>query len=165
MKENSRQETQFSFPYEKIEGYPKNTEERAVAIFKISYKKYFNEELEEFRFTNIPFLEKENMSVLQQYCQGHIGDNQIFEAAEAFWKDLKEKISLSRNPRIIFKKAFSGPRDPRSPEYKAGVLAALEYSCGEREKIENPYSPGTCQFDAYQAGIEEGNGLWEKESL
>jgi len=62
---------------------------------------------------------------------------------------------------VIFKKSFSSPRDPRSPEYKAGVLAALAYRCGEREKIENPYSPGTCQFDAYRAGIEEGHHLFE----
>lgn len=54
----------------------------------------------------------------------------------------------------LFDKAFSGHRSPRSPEYKAGVLAHLRFAlkeCG----IHNPYKEGTAQSDAWYAGVQE----------
>lgn len=59
----------------------------------------------------------------------------------------------------LFVKAFNGPRDPRSPEYKAGVLSALQYRF-DGKKTKSPYAPGTVQFDAWNAGLNEGHSLW-----
>lgn len=57
----------------------------------------------------------------------------------------------------LFQEAFSQPRDPRSPEYKAGVLAALQYRLGELERIRCPYRIGTSQADAWYSGTDEGH--------
>jgi len=58
------------------------------------------------------------------------------------------------------KKAFDNRRDPRSAEYKAGVMAVLEFRINKR-KITSPYTPGTAQADAFAAGIEEGHSIWK----
>lgn len=58
--------------------------------------------------------------------------------------------------KILFDIAFSGCRDPRSAEYQAGVIAALEYLCGEVVSIGCAYPLGTCQADAFIAGTREG---------
>ncbi len=53
-----------------------------------------------------------------------------------------------------------GPRDPRSPEYMAGVRAALDKRSGLLERISNPYKAGTAQSDAWFAGVREGHESW-----
>ncbi|ADH86723.1 hypothetical protein [Desulfurivibrio alkaliphilus] len=59
----------------------------------------------------------------------------------------------------IFQKTFGTPRDPRSPEYRAGVLAALRFRFGEATTIATPHQAGTAQADAFFAGLAEGHAL------
>ena len=59
----------------------------------------------------------------------------------------------------IFKDAFSGHRDPRSTEYKQGVLAALKFRL-EGVRISNPFPEGTAASDAFHSGVDEGHGRW-----
>ena len=54
----------------------------------------------------------------------------------------------------LFNAAFAGHRNPRSPEYKAGVLAHLRFALKETG-IHNPYAEGTAQSDAWYAGVQE----------
>ena len=61
----------------------------------------------------------------------------------------------------IYDAAFDVPRDPRSDEYKAGVIAILSYRI-TGQKIPRPYAMGTAQADAFYAGTDEGHRLWEK---
>lgn len=63
--------------------------------------------------------------------------------------------------RTLFEKAFAVPRDPRSDEYKAGVLAALEFRC-DGKPITCPYSPASAQSDAFYAGTNEGHAIWHQ---
>lgn len=62
----------------------------------------------------------------------------------------------------IFNAAFHPVRDPRSDEYKQGVLAALSFRIGG-QKIPHPYPMGTTQADAFYAGIDEGHRRWRME--
>lgn len=59
----------------------------------------------------------------------------------------------------IFEAAFSTPRDKRSEEYKAGVLAALRFRLQEADGIPCGYETGTASADAYFAGCDEGHRL------
>lgn len=59
----------------------------------------------------------------------------------------------------LYQAAFQNGRAPRSPEYKAGALMALEHRI-ERKDIEQPYRVGTSAADAYFAGMEEGKAIW-----
>ena len=59
----------------------------------------------------------------------------------------------------LFQTAFYNGRTPRSQEYKAGALMALEHRI-ERKDIDPPYQAGTAAADAYFAGIAEGHALW-----
>lgn len=61
----------------------------------------------------------------------------------------------------IFDDAFDVPRDPRSDEYKAGVLAALNYRI-DGVAIPRLFKPGTAQDDAYYAGISAGHSRWRE---
>jgi hypothetical protein len=54
--------------------------------------------------------------------------------------------------------AFDVPRDPRSPEYKAGVRAALEFRLN-RQPTTCPYLAGTARADAFLAGLDEGHRI------
>lgn len=54
-----------------------------------------------------------------------------------------------------------GPRDPRSPEYMAGIAAALDKRAGLVASISNPHKPGTAQADAWTAGCREGHNRWD----
>ncbi|MDY0222996.1 MAG: hypothetical protein RBR67_17840 [Desulfobacterium sp.] len=54
-----------------------------------------------------------------------------------------------------FNEIFGRQRDTRSPEYKAGVMAWLQHKF-EKKEIQVPYKAGTCQFDAFFAGMDEG---------
>lgn len=62
----------------------------------------------------------------------------------------------------LFKYAFSGQRDKRSDEYKAGVLATLRFRLKEAQIIPVPYKPGTAQSDAFFAGVCEGHQIARK---
>lgn len=60
--------------------------------------------------------------------------------------------------------AFFPGRAPRSPEYRKGCAAALEYRIlGVR--IEAPYPAGNCQADAWAAGVEEGHSIWRSDAI
>jgi hypothetical protein len=59
----------------------------------------------------------------------------------------------------LFVQAFQRPRDPRSPEYRAGVLAALRLRLGESAHLVCPYGLGTAQADAWFSGTDEGHAL------
>ena len=59
----------------------------------------------------------------------------------------------------LYAKAFTGPRDPRSAEYKAGVRAALFFRLAGKA-IPRPYAMGTVQADAYYADIDEGHRIF-----
>lgn len=75
------------------------------------------------------------------------------------------KILTAPAAQSVFDQAFHPTlhRDPRSPEYKAGVLAALHYRMGEQPATgPDPYPPGSCQSDAWHAGTTEGHRLWRE---
>ena len=55
----------------------------------------------------------------------------------------------------LFNRAFSGPRTPRSPEYKAGVLAHMKYRMKQSDNANCPYAEGTAQADAWWSGVTE----------
>jgi len=65
--------------------------------------------------------------------------------------------------QAIFYSAFSHDRhrDPRSDEYKQGVLAALRYRLTQAAII-MPYTAGTARADAWFAGVDEGHRLWRE---
>ena len=59
----------------------------------------------------------------------------------------------------IYSAAFSKPRDPRSAEYKQGVLDVLRFRLGEAQSVRCAYRAGTAQADAYFSGCDEGHRL------
>lgn len=63
--------------------------------------------------------------------------------------------------REIFDAAFAKPRDPRSDEYRHGVLDILRFRLGEASEafLKKQYVLGTAQADAYFAGCDEGHRL------
>ncbi|MBE0574784.1 MAG: hypothetical protein IH613_02710 [Desulfuromonadales bacterium] len=63
------------------------------------------------------------------------------------------------NGSDIFNQAFSQIREPRSEEYRRGVLAALEFRC-EAVPIPRLYRVGSVQFDAFISGVDEGHRRW-----
>jgi hypothetical protein len=64
------------------------------------------------------------------------------------------RIGMSEAQRI-FDEAFAKPRDPRSAEYKLGVLGTLRIRV-DGEECTCPYRAGTAESDAYWAGAAEG---------
>ncbi len=64
----------------------------------------------------------------------------------------------------LFVSAFlnSIHREPRSPAYKTGVLAAIKYRMGEYPDITYNYQPGTAEADAFHAGVDEGHAIARK---
>lgn len=57
--------------------------------------------------------------------------------------------------------AFDQPRAPRSGQYRAGVRAAL-YSRAGLRPVRNPFPAGSCESDAFLAGVDEGQALWRR---
>lgn len=55
--------------------------------------------------------------------------------------------------------AFDVPRDPRSPQYKAGVQTALMRHLGAPASP-CKWPPGSCEHDAWNAGLDEGHTIW-----
>ncbi|SCX40559.1 hypothetical protein [Nitrosospira sp. Nsp1] len=62
----------------------------------------------------------------------------------------------------LMAEAFDQPRTPRSPEYKAGVRAALEYRINGKKITLTTYELGTAAADAYFAGTDEGHRIWRQ---
>ena len=60
----------------------------------------------------------------------------------------------------LYQDAFSRARTPRSPAYKAGVLALLQCKAQGRA-LASPHYPGTPEQDAWLAGLDEGRLLWQ----
>lgn len=65
----------------------------------------------------------------------------------------------------LFSKAFNVPRDPRSHEYKAGVLYILRRKEGSIPSQSCPYPAGTAQADAWSAGTLEGHRRWADHQI
>lgn len=61
----------------------------------------------------------------------------------------------------LFDAAFSKPRDPRSDEYRHGVIDTLKFRLREANEAfgKHQYRLGTAQADAYFAGCDEGHRL------
>jgi hypothetical protein len=67
------------------------------------------------------------------------------------------------DPAVLFAAAFSTPRTPRSPEYKAGALALLRFKCGQVERCEEcPHPDGTAAADAWYSGLSEGHSIFRR---
>lgn len=67
------------------------------------------------------------------------------------------------DPQALLSQAFSTPRTPRSPEYKAGALALLRFRCGQVTTCEEcPHVPGTASADAWFSGIAEGHSIFRR---
>jgi hypothetical protein len=62
----------------------------------------------------------------------------------------------------LMNKRFHAARAPRSPEYKDGVRAILEFRINGTD-IFFPYQPGTAACDAFYSGIDEGHAIWTRE--
>ena len=76
---------------------------------------------------------------------------------------MKTKDEQMNKAEELFKEIFAGPRDPRSDEYKRGVMAALLFRfAGVRVSENRPYKVGTVEFDAFSAGVDEGNARWRE---
>lgn len=58
--------------------------------------------------------------------------------------------------------AFFPGRTERSPEYRAGCRAALEFRLAGR-RIPARYAAGCAAADAFFAGVEEGHAIWRRE--
>ncbi|WP_312488296.1 hypothetical protein [Massilia timonae] len=59
----------------------------------------------------------------------------------------------------LMKTAFDRPRDPRSYPYKLGAFSLLA-SRATDTPLARPYAPGTVDFDAFHAGVDEGKAIW-----
>jgi hypothetical protein len=68
--------------------------------------------------------------------------------------------SRAKTPAIekLMEAAFAQARTPRSDAYKAGVKAKLYHKLAQQE-IVCQYMEGTAEFDAFQAGIDEGRAI------
>lgn len=60
--------------------------------------------------------------------------------------------------RALFDAFFPASRSLRSSAYEAGVRAKLSHGV-DQLGIVCPYVEGTAEFDAFQAGIDEGRAL------
>ena len=57
--------------------------------------------------------------------------------------------------------AFGRPRDPRSYPYKLGTFSLLVSRVTDAP-LAHPYAPGTVDFDAFHAGVDEGRAIWTR---
>lgn len=62
----------------------------------------------------------------------------------------------------VFQEAFGKARDPRSSEYKLGVLVCLQVRLDGAVGVRCPYQQGTAEADAFWSGVEEGKALSPK---
>ena len=70
-------------------------------------------------------------------------------------------MTLNSTVDDIMQETFSSPRAPRSPEYQAGVRAALQYRLNGL-KVSRPYPVGTAAADAFFSGLDEGHAIWRR---
>lgn len=68
-------------------------------------------------------------------------------------------VKMCRAQRI-YDAHFNQPHEPRSPEYKAGLLYLLRRKAGVTAQQLCPYALGTSQADAWFAGCDAGHLLW-----
>lgn len=65
--------------------------------------------------------------------------------------------------KSLHDEAFEQARTPRSEPYKAGVLAALRNNAVDGGGPHGcKHAPGTAEFDAFFAGMDEGRDLYHK---
>lgn len=78
-------------------------------------------------------------------------------------------------PTMLFERAFTATREPRSRAYQEGVLALLEWrdrrmgtapGTPERDAVvlACPYAVATAEHDAWYAGVAEGQLLWRQHT-
>ena len=73
-------------------------------------------------------------------------------------KSREERLAKAEE---LYVTAFDDLREPRSDEYRHGVIAALLHrAAGIAPEKNCPCRPGTAGFDAFRAGIREGYGIW-----
>jgi hypothetical protein len=81
-------------------------------------------------------------------------------------KAAAKAAQATKTAQALFDEAFNTPRDPRSPEYKVGVLAALRFRLGETKTVVIPPwasgRQGTASEDAFFAGVSEGHSIWRR---
>lgn len=76
----------------------------------------------------------------------------------------EEKEEQLAKAEELYKKAFEGPREPRSDAYKLGVMAVLIYRVAGININKNcPYKIGTAEHDAFLYGGDEGNSIWKAQ--
>ena len=85
----------------------------------------------------------------------------VLAAYELRGDALKRVEVINADVDQLLAAAFNVPRDPRSPEYKAGARAALDFRANA-VRIPHPYTAGSAADDAYHAGIQEGHVIWRK---
>ena len=85
----------------------------------------------------------------------------VLAAYELRGDALKRVEVINADVDQLLAAAFNVPRDPRSPEYKAGAWAALDFRVNA-VRIPLPYASGSAADDAYHAGIQEGHVIWRK---
>ena len=69
---------------------------------------------------------------------------------------MKSATTTTLTAAALFAEAWSDTsRTPRSPEYRAGMLAHLRYQLLETDACQCPHRAGTASYDAWYAGIEE----------
>jgi hypothetical protein len=62
---------------------------------------------------------------------------------------------------LLLAQAFSKPRDARSGEYKEGIKVLL-YARLTKTAMPRPYKAGTASYDAFYAGVDEGQAIWRE---
>lgn len=75
-----------------------------------------------------------------------------------------EAVSLAAEADRLTREAFAVPRTPRSAAYRegvrAGIVGLLRRERGEPKAAPvDPFEPGTAEYDAYVAGIDEGRAI------
>jgi hypothetical protein len=63
----------------------------------------------------------------------------------------------------LFQQAFHQYRDPRSDAYKDGAKAGISFRLG-LAPIHCPYEPGSAEYDAWFAGLDEGKAIAYRHS-
>ena len=63
------------------------------------------------------------------------------------------------NAKELFDLAFDKRREPRSYEYKNGVMAILRYKIDGANFAGCPYSVGSASADAWFSGVDEGSRI------
>lgn len=80
-----------------------------------------------------------------------------------------QTVNLPAAPEAVVAQIMArrfGPQaagNPRSREYQAGVHAALQRAA-HGTTVRCPYAAGVASFDAFWAGVDEGNTLWRQAS-